>query len=252
MGLKGLRLASIGRERAYNPFEEMLEILRVEEFASSFLTTAGHCSKFAKNSLRQNQFHTAPAYSQPQKQPLRQVRTQNQPVQVANSALSLFSQQLRSSTMNCAEMLQTPQASHNASHCNYRIRIQRPLTDHALILNLPHNPRPTDPSMTIPPMTIPPMTIPPAEKVVTPESVKSTSSSSTSPTLEKLVVIETEICLGEGSNHIYEEIVERVESAIIATVMKETNHNLTHAAKLLGISRPTLRSKIRQHMPYRD
>jgi DNA-binding protein Fis len=96
------------------------------------------------------------------------------------------------------------------------------------------------------------MTIPPIEKVVSPELVKSTSRSSPSPTLEKLVVIETEMCLAEGSNHIYEEIIERVESAMIATVMKETNHNLTHAAKRLGISRPTLRSKIRQHMPYRD
>ncbi len=67
--------------------------------------------------------------------------------------------------------------------------------------------------------------------------------------LERLVAIETRRRLESGSIHVYEEVLQRVEAAIIITAMSESNNNLTHAAQRLGISRPTLRSKLRSHLP---
>lgn len=66
--------------------------------------------------------------------------------------------------------------------------------------------------------------------------------------LEQLVIAETRSRLESGSIHVFDEILCRVESAIISTVLIETDDNLTHAAMRLGISRPTLRSKIRAYM----
>lgn len=74
---------------------------------------------------------------------------------------------------------------------------------------------------------------------------------STSPgldQLEQLISMETRSRLDAGSIHIFDEILCRVESAIISTVLSETDENLTHAAQRLGISRPTLRSKIRAYL----
>lgn len=69
--------------------------------------------------------------------------------------------------------------------------------------------------------------------------------------LEQLISSETRSRLEAGSIHILDEILCRVESAMISTVLSETDENLTHAAQRLGISRPTLRSKIRAYMPIR-
>ncbi len=53
------------------------------------------------------------------------------------------------------------------------------------------------------------------------------------------------IGIGHGEQgNIYPLIVEEVEKNIIELVLKETNYNYLHAAKLLGIGRSTLYRKI--------
>ena len=48
-----------------------------------------------------------------------------------------------------------------------------------------------------------------------------------------------------GSNDIYREIMQRVDAAIVEEALKHTGGNQQLAAERLGISRPTLRSKLR-------
>jgi len=64
--------------------------------------------------------------------------------------------------------------------------------------------------------------------------------------------IRTEVArqLVAGSNDIYEQLVQQVEATMIEMVMRDSKQNLTRAAQRLGLSRPTLRSKIRARMPY--
>jgi DNA-binding NtrC family response regulator len=47
-----------------------------------------------------------------------------------------------------------------------------------------------------------------------------------------------------GSHHLYEEVIREVEKSLIIETLKHTKGNQTQAAKLLGISRPTLKDKI--------
>jgi two-component system nitrogen regulation response regulator GlnG len=50
--------------------------------------------------------------------------------------------------------------------------------------------------------------------------------------------------LREGTTALYAELTERVERELFAEVLTQTHGNITHAAAVLGISRPTLRSKL--------
>lgn len=47
-----------------------------------------------------------------------------------------------------------------------------------------------------------------------------------------------------GSHYLYTEIIKEIEKTLIIEVLKQTQGNQTQAAKLLGISRPTLKDKI--------
>lgn len=46
------------------------------------------------------------------------------------------------------------------------------------------------------------------------------------------------------SGNLYKEIIEEVERALLSETLKQVNGNQSEAAKILGISRPTLRDKI--------
>lgn len=48
----------------------------------------------------------------------------------------------------------------------------------------------------------------------------------------------------EKSGYLYEELIRRVERELILQVMKQTENNQSQSAKILGISRTTLRKKI--------
>lgn len=47
--------------------------------------------------------------------------------------------------------------------------------------------------------------------------------------------------------NLYQLFVTTVESPLIEEVLKKTAGNQSHAARILGITRNTLRSKMRQH-----
>ncbi|MCF6226293.1 MAG: Fis family transcriptional regulator [Xanthomonadales bacterium] len=47
--------------------------------------------------------------------------------------------------------------------------------------------------------------------------------------------------------NLYQLFVSTVESPLIEEVLKKTAGNQSHAARILGITRNTLRSKMRQH-----
>ena len=50
--------------------------------------------------------------------------------------------------------------------------------------------------------------------------------------------------LRRESGNLYKEIIEEVERALLAETLKQVNGNQSEAAKILGISRPTLKDKI--------
>lgn len=52
---------------------------------------------------------------------------------------------------------------------------------------------------------------------------------------------------GEQPSNLYELVLEEVETALMRTVMQYTTSNQSQAAKLLGISRNTLRKKLAQY-----
>lgn len=45
-------------------------------------------------------------------------------------------------------------------------------------------------------------------------------------------------------NNLYEIIIQKVEQPLIETILNQTNGNLSKTAKILGLSRITLRKKI--------
>jgi len=55
-------------------------------------------------------------------------------------------------------------------------------------------------------------------------------------------IIETKSRLSTHS--LYEDVIQGIEKQLIIEILKKTKGNQTHAAKLLGISRPTLKDKI--------
>jgi nitrogen regulation protein NR(I) len=50
--------------------------------------------------------------------------------------------------------------------------------------------------------------------------------------------------LSEGTADLYAEVLERVEREVLVEVLTHTQGNITRAAQVLGITRPTLRSKL--------
>jgi two-component system nitrogen regulation response regulator GlnG len=49
----------------------------------------------------------------------------------------------------------------------------------------------------------------------------------------------------EGSTTLYQESLDRMERQLLRRVLEETNGNQVHAARILGITRGSLRTKIR-------
>ena len=52
---------------------------------------------------------------------------------------------------------------------------------------------------------------------------------------------------GEETRHIYDFFLDEVEEPLLAAVMKYTNNNQSKAARLLGLSRGTLRTKLQKY-----
>ena len=52
---------------------------------------------------------------------------------------------------------------------------------------------------------------------------------------------------GESPDDIYRMVIDNVEKALFANVMRRTEGNQTQAADILGINRTTLRSKLKSH-----
>jgi Fis family transcriptional regulator len=52
---------------------------------------------------------------------------------------------------------------------------------------------------------------------------------------------------GHESNDLYQMVMSEVEDPLLRTVMRHTGGNQTRAARILGISRSTLRKKLAQY-----
>jgi DNA-binding protein Fis len=90
-----------------------------------------------------------------------------------------------------------------------------------------------------------------AENVIPVDQTEAAARSQLAQQLEKLVQSATRQQLAADSTNIFEDVLQHVEAAMIATVLEATDHNITQAARRLGISRPTLRSKLRSRMPFK-
>lgn len=51
---------------------------------------------------------------------------------------------------------------------------------------------------------------------------------------------------GEEPAHVYDFFLDEVEEPLLVAVMKYTNNNQSEAARLLGLSRGTLRAKLKK------
>ena len=52
---------------------------------------------------------------------------------------------------------------------------------------------------------------------------------------------------GEETQHIYDFFLDEVEEPLLAAVMKYVNNNQSKAARILGLSRGTLRTKLEKY-----
>ena len=52
---------------------------------------------------------------------------------------------------------------------------------------------------------------------------------------------------GHPTENLYDFVICDIEKGLVLEVLKFTNHNLTKAAGILGITRTTLRNKIKKH-----
>lgn len=52
---------------------------------------------------------------------------------------------------------------------------------------------------------------------------------------------------GYAATHVYELVLEEIEIPLLETVMNHVGNNQCKAAKILGISRGTLRKKLKQY-----
>lgn len=51
---------------------------------------------------------------------------------------------------------------------------------------------------------------------------------------------------GEQPRHVYDFFLDEIEEPLLTVVMKQTRNNQSEAARLLGISRGTLRAKLKK------
>jgi DNA-binding protein Fis len=91
----------------------------------------------------------------------------------------------------------------------------------------------------------------PTAAEATDQEASESNQSSLVAQLEQVVRRTTQQQLQADSTNIFEDVLHHVEAAMIATVLESTDHNITQASKRLGISRPTLRSKLRSRMPFK-
>ena len=52
---------------------------------------------------------------------------------------------------------------------------------------------------------------------------------------------------GHAGNNLYRMVIDEVEKPLLDMVMQQMNGNQTHASQLLGITRSTLRKKLKRH-----
>jgi Fis family transcriptional regulator, factor for inversion stimulation protein len=52
---------------------------------------------------------------------------------------------------------------------------------------------------------------------------------------------------GYKANNLYTMVLEEIEKPLFKSVMKHTKHNQSNAASILGMSRGTLRKKLKQY-----
>jgi len=52
---------------------------------------------------------------------------------------------------------------------------------------------------------------------------------------------------GHQAKHLYDFVVDEIEKGLILEILEFTNGNQTQASSILGITRTTLRNKIRKH-----
>lgn len=52
---------------------------------------------------------------------------------------------------------------------------------------------------------------------------------------------------GEEPKHVYDFFLDEIEEPILAVVMKYTRNNQSEAARILGLSRGTLRTKLKKY-----
>ena len=52
---------------------------------------------------------------------------------------------------------------------------------------------------------------------------------------------------GEEPQHVYDFFLEEIEEPLLAVVMKYTRNNQSEAARILGLSRGTLRAKLKKY-----
>ena len=50
-----------------------------------------------------------------------------------------------------------------------------------------------------------------------------------------------------AGNRAYEQLLEKVENLLLAEALRRSNGNQTHAARLLGLARPTLHDKLKKY-----
>ncbi len=76
----------------------------------------------------------------------------------------------------------------------------------------------------------------------------STETSTPGPNKSWESTLQAEVAqlIDEGGENLSERIHARVDRVLYRCVMRSTNGNLSRAAERLGISRPTLRNRIRQ------
>ena len=79
-----------------------------------------------------------------------------------------------------------------------------------------------------------------------PRPVSQRGESSTQDHWEEGLIEEIRQLFGDDSETILEDIHERVDRVLFEFVLNQTEGNISEASKRLGISRPTLRNRLRQ------